>query len=196
MFCALAALCLCMNGHAWAAICPTTANTNSDCGYVITINPGDVITGSLVTVGGSPANPYDGNDDALIGVVNNSGSTFTGAIHLSGDGNGGGIFGFDGDGICTYTPASYCSTAATGYEGPDNTFANYLADDTMGDVVFSPLAAGATTFFSLEGSPASLVIPLPPTPPTGQTPEPGSIILLGTGALGAAQQLRSRLRKN
>lgn len=186
MTCALAALCLTLGGHAWAAICPTTGNTNTDCGYILTIGPGDVVTGAGVP----NANPYDGNDDALVGVINHSGSVFSGPIHLSGTGNGGDIFGFDGDGICTFTHASYCSTAATGYEGPDNTFANYTADPSMGDVVFGNIAVGGTTYFSLEGSPASLMI----TPPS-QTPEPGSFLLLGTGVLGAAAQLRSRFRK-
>ncbi len=183
----LAIMVLCSHGEALAAICPTTTNTNTDCGYILTIGAGDVVTGAAVP----GANPYDGNDDALVGVVNNSGSVFSGPIHLVGSGNGGGIFGFDGDGICTFTSASYCSTAATGYEGPDNTFANYTADDTMGDVVFSNLAAGATSYFSLEGAPSSLMITPPnPTP----TPEPGSIFLLGTGVLGVAARLRSRLR--
>ena len=185
--CALAILSLGLAGHAWAAICPTTVNTNTDCGYILTIGPGGVVTGAAV----AGANPYDGSDDALIGVINNSGSVFSGSIHLSGSGNGGGLFGFDGDGICAYVTASYCNTAATGYEGPDNTFANYVADDTMGDVVFSSLGVGATSFFSLEGSPASINIT-----PGGQTPEPSSFLLLGTGVLGVAARLRSRFRKS
>lgn len=193
MTCALAALCLCFGSNAWAtSICPTTVNTNTDCGFVITIGPAGALTGTAVP----GANPYDGNDDALIGVVNNSGSVFSGSIHLTGTGNGGGLFAFDGDGICTFTSASYCTTAPTGYEGPDNTFANYTTDPTTGDVVFSNLGIGATSFFSLESSPSSIAGGGGIGLPGGQTPEPGSIILLGTGALGVASRLRSRFRKN
>ena len=81
-----------------APICPTTSNTNTDCGYILTIGAGNTITGAAVL----GAAPYDGGDDALVGVINHSGATFTGTISLSGTGNGGGIFAFDGDGICTF----------------------------------------------------------------------------------------------
>jgi hypothetical protein len=162
-----------------AAVCPSTANTNTDCGYLLTIGSGDVVTGAPV----SGANPYDGADDALVGVINNSGATYSGSITLSGSGNGGGIFGFDGDGVCTYITASYCATAPTGYEGPLTTFTGISSDGTTGTVVFSGLAAGASTFFSLEGSPASIGSL---GVSGGSAPEPGTIAMLGAGlaALG------------
>ena len=170
-----------------ATVCPTTANTNTDCGYIITIGPGGVLSGAPVP----NANPYDGSDDALIGVINNSGSTYNGSITLIGSGNGGGIFAFDGDGICTFTNAAYCATAATGYEGPLNTFANIttttVTDDT-GDVVFSGLAAGGSTYFSLESSPSSIGIVV-----VGSAPEPASMAILGTG-LVSLFLVRKRLK--
>jgi hypothetical protein len=164
---------------AFAAICPTTANTNSDCGAIITIGPGGSISIALV----AGANPYDGSDDALIGVINNSGATFTGAIHLSGSGNGGGLFAFDRDGICTYITCTWSNL--TGYEGPISTFSGINGTGTVGDVNISGLANNATTYFSLEGAPASLQIT--------SVPEPSRVLLLGTvvGLLGLT--LRRRL---
>ena len=146
------------------------------------MNPGGTFTGAAVP----GANPYDGSDDALVGVVNNTGSIYTGSFTLTGSGNGGGIFGFDLDGICTYTNAAYCSnaSASTGYEGPLNTFTNISADQTTGTVDFSTLggiAVGGTSFFSLEGSPASIAagggIGGGGTP----VPAPMSLALLGFG---------------
>lgn len=178
-----------------ALICPTTSSTNSDCGFIITIGPGNAITGSAV----AGANPYDGSDDALVGVINNSGGIFTGAITFSGSGNGGGLFAFDGDGICTYVSASYCTTAPTGYEGPLNTFTNINPAGTTGTVDFSTLggiADGATTFFSLEGSPASIIAGggLGGIPGGTTTPEPASLGVLMAGLAGV-WTMRRKSRK-
>ncbi|HUX46013.1 MAG TPA: PEP-CTERM sorting domain-containing protein [Terracidiphilus sp.] len=178
LFSALACLAvLCLAPAAFASsICPTTGYTNTDCGYLITINADNSITGAPV----AGANPYDGVEDALVGVVNKSSSTFTGSIHLTATGID--IFYFEGDGICTYTGDAYCSTAATGYEGPLNTFSNInnISFDS-GDVNITGLAGlGGTTFFSLEEAPSSfgnsLVV-------GNVVPEPGTWALAGTGLL-------------
>ncbi len=183
---AFALMVICSHGKAWAAICPTTSNTNTDCGYVFTIGPGGILTGAPV----ANANPYDGNDDALVGVVNNSGAVYSGSFTLSGSGNGGGIFAFDGDGICTFTYASYCTPALapTGYEGPNMSFSNISSDFTSGMVNFTGIAVGGSDFFSLEGSPASITPVI-----NNQTPEPSSLLLLATGALSAGAGLRRKL---
>ena len=168
---------------AYGAICPTTTSTNSDCGYILTIASDGSITGAPV-VG---ANPYDGSDDALVGIINNMSTTFTGPIVLSGSGNGGGIFAFDGDGICAYTfltgDSTYCSSlpnGATGYEGPLNTFSNITNGGVNGQVDVAGLLAGGTTFFALEGSPASITGITPPN----SVPEPVSASLMGSGLAG------------
>ena len=157
-----------------ASVCPTTVNTNSDCGYILTIGSGDKITGAAV----AGANPFDGSDDSLIGVVNNSGSVYNGSFTLSGSGNGGGLFSFDCDCICTFTNASYCASAPTGYEGPLNTFSNINAAANTGTVNIKGLAAGGSTFFSLESAPSSINPII-----GGGTPEPGTNVLLGGGLL-------------
>jgi hypothetical protein len=177
----IAGLSLAATAHA-APTCPNTANTNTDCGFILTIGPGGVISGAPV----AGANPYDGSDDALIGVVNNSGAAFTGSIQLSGSGNGGGLFAFDGDGICTFISCAW--SHPTGYEGPLNTFTVLNLAGTLGDVNISGLAAGATTYFSLEGSPASITVGVGPA-----VPEPSSLLLIGTGVLGIAGSLRRKL---
>lgn len=167
----LSALANCLS----AAICPSTAATNTDCGFILTIGAGGSISGVPV----ANANPYDGSDDALVGVINNSGNVFNGSITLTGSGNGGGIFAFDGDGICTYVRLAYCNTAPTGYEGPLVTFMNIrsmkIFDDT-GDVVIQGLADGATTYFSIEGAPSSI-------DSSNFAPEPATMSLFGGGLL-------------
>lgn len=107
-----------------------------------------VVTDSGTDVYQDPSQgPYDGIDDTLTGVLNESGEPLTN-LDLSGDTD---LFGFDGDGICTYTFAAYCSTAQYGYEGPDNTFSDINANDSGGVVNFTtPLPTGGSSYFSLE----------------------------------------------
>ena len=178
-----------------ATVCPVTGNTNTDCGYLLTIGPGGAVSGAPV----KGANPYDGSDDALVGVTNNSGSIYNGSITLIGSGNGGGIFAFDGDGICTFTRDAYCATAATGYEGPNNTFTGIkttsVFDDT-GTVVFSGLGIGASTYFSLESSPSTIGSGGGPVIIAGTgTPEPSTISMLGAGLLAFVTVCR-KLKKS
>ena len=92
--------------------------------------------------------PYDGSDDTLIGVVNNSSATVS-SLALSANTN---LFGFDGDGLCVYSPIQPgCPFGSTGYEGPGTSFSGVNQSATGGVVSFAAgLAPGATAYFSLE----------------------------------------------
>lgn len=97
--------------------------------------------------------PYDGSDDTLVGVVNNSGSPVK-ALAVSSPNP---VFAFDGDGICspTYHASPSCPFGNTGYEGPGVGFGLISPDFTNGVVAFSPsgiASNGGTAYFGLESA--------------------------------------------
>jgi hypothetical protein len=160
------------------------------CNVVITINANGTAT-TVIT----DATAYENSEDAIIGIVNNS-STPLGSINLS----GAGIFGLEGDGICTFTfPGnSYCSAAAKAgtdpadYQGPTSTYTNFSSGNS-GTVVFSPAVAanGGSTYFSLEGIPTASI----GVTPNGGAPAPSSLGLLAIGlALVGGWTFRSEIR--
>ena len=175
-------------------ICPAAGGANpfthppdpsgTGCNVVITI----AANGS-VSVQVTDATPYEASEDVLVGVKNNSAST-VGSLGLTGTN----IFGFEGDGICTFTfvGSTYCSasqiagTDPQDYQGPTSTFS--LTNANTGTVTFGPAipANGGSTYFSLEGVPtASLTVTVTPGgPPTPAAPIPGSLILLCLGLAG------------
>ncbi len=179
-------------------ICPAGSGSNpflyspdnaaTGCNAVVTV----AANGSL-TVSVKDTTPYEESEDSLIGVVNNQTTPLT-SITLSGSG----IFGFDGDGICTFTfvGSSYCTSSQTAgtdpgdYQGPTSTFTNYSTSNT-GTVNFSPAVAanGGTTYFSLEGIPSSITGGSSgggstPTPTASATPAPSSLLLTLTALAG------------
>jgi hypothetical protein len=125
-----------------SAQCPAYG-ADSTCGVVITITD----TGTTVTQTGQ--GPYDGNDDTLVGIVNNSTKRTIPLVVLSSAAD---IFAFDGDGVDAYgAPGNALDT--TGYGGPNSYFTNISADFTSGTVKFvTPLAPGQSTYFSLENN--------------------------------------------
>jgi hypothetical protein len=158
-------------------ICPAGSGSNpflynpdsaaTGCNTVITINANGTVT---ITI--PDTTPYERSEDVLVGVKNNSASTI-GSLNLSGSS----IFGFDGDGICTFTFAgsTYCNASQTSgvdpgdYQGPSSTFSNF-STGSSGTVNFNPVipANGGTTYFSLEGTPsASLAVTVGSTGPSG-----------------------------
>jgi hypothetical protein len=161
---------------AWAgSICPAGSGANpfphspdaaaTGCNVVITINADRSTTVTL-----NDAQPYESSEDVMVGVKNNSSSNVPN-ISLTGSN----IFGLEGDGICTYTfvGSTYCSASQLAgtdpgdYYGPNTTFA--ISNSNTGTVNFTtPLAPGASAYFSLEGVPSSSlsVVVAPSTTPS------------------------------
>ncbi|HUO37029.1 MAG TPA: hypothetical protein VMU34_03920 [Mycobacterium sp.] len=129
-----------------ATVCPAIGG-DTDCGVVITIND----AGAQVSVTGQ--GPYDGADDTLVGVVNNSKRPLRSLI-LSSSSD---IFGFDGDGLTSYGGAGNASDS-TGYGGPNANFSAINAGMTSGTVNFvTPIPVGGSTYFGLENSVANAI---------------------------------------
>jgi len=165
----------------WAgSICPAGSGASpfvhspdpsaTGCNVVITVNANNSVT---ITIPDS--SPYDGSEDTLIGVVNNSSGALT-SLSLSGSD----IFGFDGDGICTFTfvGSTYCNASQRSgtdpgdYQGPLNTFT--VTNANTGSVNFNPAVAanGGTTYFSLEGTPTASLTATPTTGPSTSASAP------------------------
>jgi IPTL-CTERM motif len=172
--------------------CPPVG-LNTGCAILITINA----DGSVTVVGDpNPPNngPYDGVEDTLVGLQNNSSSTFS-TIHLSSTLN---IFGFDGDGPCTASPpAPACNPAdPTGYGGPGVTFSGISGAADAGDVNFSPgVPAGGSAWFALEEALTAAQINAGPPPPPLVVPtlsEWGLMMLIGLMLVVGLTRFRRR----
>jgi hypothetical protein len=159
---------------------PTGPGTATDCNLFITFNA----NGSIVTANGPQTN-YDGSDDALIGVVNNSGHTLS-SFNISGNY----IFGFDGDGINTYTPVTNIAGDTTGYGGYDAWFSNILYPNSGTVNFLNGISTGGTDYFSVE---EGINLTAPPII-TSSVPEPGEWLMMFSG-LGLIGFIATR-RKN
>ena len=173
--CALAVVASCLTGGAEAVAsttpftqCPAIGAAPS-CDILLQVKPDLTIS----VIGDPAVGPYDGGDDTLVGIVNNSASAIS-AITVSGPGSG--LASFDGDGICTYatggivgagfTGDSYCTsqqkagTDPGDYSGPGTSFTldPKSSDDVEVDFAGKGLAAGKSTYFSLEGALTAAVV--------------------------------------
>jgi hypothetical protein len=125
--------------------CPHVGQAPS-CSILIVINPGR----SVSVLGDANVGPYDGSDDTLVGVQNNS-STSVRAITVTGPGSG--LSLFDSDGLCSYSVPG-CPFGSTGYEGPGVSFTVDPSQPDSAEVDFASggLAPNSSGYFSLEGA--------------------------------------------
>jgi hypothetical protein len=136
--------------------CPPVGN-NQGCSQLIVINPNSAIVVKVDPA--APASGYDGSEDTLIGLQNNSPRSVP-AVDVASTTD---IFGFDGDGVCNplawpsapaVTPSNCPGTqgfGSTGYEGPNTTFFNLSANVQTGVVRFTtPIPPGGSAYWALE----------------------------------------------
>jgi len=150
--------------------CPPVGRDTS-CGILIVVNA-DNSTSVLVD---KSQGPFDGNDDTLIGVLNNSASPLS-TLPIS---SGTAAFDFDGDGLCNQSPRpSGCPFGPTRYEGPGTSFSNVSADKKSGVVSFAnPVPSGGSAYFSLEAA----ITQVPPNTITPGQPNTGGVNYLALG---------------
>ena len=129
------------------------------CAVLLVINS----DGTGTALADSSVMPYDGTEDTLVGVQNNSNLTIT-SITLSGTN----IFGFDA--LTDPNEPLLCQigvgNCVTGYEGPGVSFQYDPNNPNTGTVLFNPgIPPGGSAWFGLEGLPSTvgtLQITIPP----------------------------------
>jgi hypothetical protein len=107
--------------------CPPVGESPS-CKVLLVVEP----SGSVTVYSDDAVGDYDGGDDTLVGIWNNSSSSVD-AVTVAGPGSS--LAGFDGDGLCTYISCTW--PAPTGYEGPQNTFTTDPTNLDSAEVDFS-----------------------------------------------------------
>jgi hypothetical protein len=138
--------------------CPPVGS-NQGCSQLIVVKKDGTATVKVDPA--APKNGYDGVEDTLIGVQNNSGKKIS-SINLASTVQP--IMAFDGDGLCNPSQWPSATThntppgcpgpqgfGSTGYEGPRNSFSNISLNKLTGTVNFKPaLQPGGSSYFALE----------------------------------------------
>jgi len=130
--------------------CPAIGASPS-CEILLVVNA----NGTVTVQGDASVGTFDGSDDTLVGIINNS-ATAVKAVTVSGPGSD--LSGFDGDGICSGNYGSWngsagCPYGRTGYEGPGTSFVTDPSLPDSAEVDFTGgLAPGGKAYFSLEGA--------------------------------------------
>jgi uncharacterized repeat protein (TIGR01451 family)/fimbrial isopeptide formation D2 family protein len=164
---------------------------NEGCTVLITLNA----DGSITTTTPNPAFSYEnGDDDNMIGVVNNTGSAIS-SLQLSSATAP--IFGFDGDGLCggppgwTFSalgPKPNCVNPADPHRYGQGPITFTVTTPFKGIVNFGTggLAAGTSTFFSLEGGniAAGLQVKIPDPVLVFRKSGPATMVLAQRGTFG------------
>jgi RHS repeat-associated protein len=143
--------------------CPAVGSDTS-CGVLI-----EVTDTGVNVFSDSNQHAFDGSDDTLVGVINDSSQGLSGLTITA---NAGAVpFRFEGDGLCAVSPhPAGCPFGTTGYEGPGMSFTKN--SDSSG-VVNIGLASRGTGYFSLEDALTSTSIS---STGTGQLPPAGPVI--------------------
>jgi len=117
---------------------------DTSCAILIVVNSDR----SLTVLDDFSQPPFDGGDDTLVGVQNNSNQPLL-SLGLA---SGTPVFGFDGDGICDSFPEPPgCPFGPTGYEGPGVSFT--IFNFSSGTIDFNGgIPPGGSVYFSLEGA--------------------------------------------
>lgn len=132
------------------AECPAIGSSPS-CEILLVVNANNTVS----VLGDSAVGTFDGSDDTLVGIINNSTAAVK-AVTVTGPGSD--LSGFDQDGICsgnygTWTGSTGCPYGPTGYEGPGTSFVTDRSLPDSAEVDFAGgLAPGKTAYFSLEGA--------------------------------------------